>query len=117
MATIITVPDGLEAQLQQHARAQHRSVEAVALDLLREALDTATTHPSVHEVVAKIKASGPNRAAIRPAQGSLADVLRRTPDAVDFDLDQWNKEWAAVEQEMCGMSRADDLPEEGEHHL
>ena len=111
MATIITVPDSLEAQLQQQAKAQHRSVEAVALDLLREALGTTTTHPSVDEVVAQIKASGPHRAVIRPAQGSLADILRRTSDATDFDLEQWNKEWAAVEQEMRVMNRADDLPE------
>lgn len=111
MATIITVPDNLEAQLQQQAKAQHRSVEAVALDLLREALGATTTHPSVDEVVAKIKASGPNRSAIRPAQGSLADILRRTSETVDFDLDQWNKEWAIAEQEMRVMNRADDLPE------
>jgi plasmid stability protein len=111
MATTITVPDTLEVQLQQQAKVQHRSVEAVALDLLREALDVATTSPSVDDVVAKIKATAPNPRNIRPAHGSLADILRRTASAVDFDLDQWNQDWAAVEKEMRAMTRADDLTE------
>ena len=111
MATTITVPDSLEVQLQQQAQAQHRSVEAVALDLLREALEAATLYPSVEDVVAQIKATPPNPQAIRPAQGSLADILRRTPNDVDFDLDQWNQDWAAVEQEMQAMTRADDHAE------
>jgi plasmid stability protein len=111
MATMITVPDSLEVQLQQHAHAQHRSVEAVALDLLREALNAATAAPSVNDVVATIKATAPNPSSIRPARGSIADILRRTPSTVDVDLDQWNQDWAAVEQEMRAMTRADDRAE------
>lgn len=111
MATTITLPDSLEAQLQQQAKVQRRSLEAVALDLLREALDATSNYPSVEDVVAKIKATEPNAGAIRPAQGSLADILRRASGPVDFDLEQWNKAWAAVEQEMRAMNRTDDLDE------
>jgi plasmid stability protein len=111
MATTITVPDSLEVQLQQHAHAQHRSVEAVALDLLREALDTTPPVPSVDDVVATIQATAPHPRTIRPAHGSLADLLRRTPDPGDFDLDQWSQDWAAVELEMRAMTRADDRTE------
>ena len=111
MATTITLPENLEAQLQQQAAAQHRSVEAVALDILREALDTTMPVPTVEDVVAKIKATSPNLHNVRPASGSPASVLRCMPDNMDFDLAQWNADWAAVEAEMRAMTGSDDLAE------
>lgn len=110
MATTITVPDILAIQLEQQARAQQRSVEDLVLDILRDAL-AETVLPSVDAVVAKIKATGYNPRNIRPAQGSLAEVLRRTPTTEMFDLEQWQQEWAAVEAEMRAVTRADDLAE------
>ena len=86
MATTITLPENLEAQLQQQAAAQHRSVEAVALDILRETLDAKMPVPTVEDVVAKIKATSPNPHNIRPANGSLATALRRVPGNIAFDL-------------------------------
>jgi len=110
MATTITVPEPLAIRLQQQARVQHRSVEDVALEILRDAL-VEPPIPSVDAVVAKIKATRPNHRNIRPAHGSLAEVLRRTPHTEVFDLDQWQKDWAAVEAEMRAVTRADDLAE------
>lgn len=110
MATTITVPDTLAVRLQQQASVQHRSVEDVALDILRDAL-IETSIPGVDAVIAKIKATAPNPRNIRPAQGVLADALRRTPNTEAFDLDQWNKEWAAVEAEMRAVEQANDLAE------
>lgn len=110
MATTITLPDALEIELQQRARTEQRSVEDVVLEILHEAF-AETTLPSLDAVAAKIKSTGPNPGNIRPAQGSLADVLRRTNSTQDVDLDQWNKEWAAVEAEMRAAERADDLAE------
>jgi plasmid stability protein len=110
MATTITLPDTLETELQQRARVQQRSVEDIALEILHEAF-AETTLPGLDAVVAKIKSTGPNQHNIRSAQGSLADVLRRTHSTQDFDLDQWNKEWAAVEAEMRAVEQADDIAE------
>lgn len=110
MATTITLPDTLETELQQRAQTQQRSVEDVALEILHEAF-AETTLPSLDAVVAKIKSTEPNSHNIRSAQGSLADVLRRADSSQDFDLDQWNKEWAVVEAEMRTVERADDLAE------
>ncbi|MDP9312440.1 MAG: hypothetical protein M3R24_16410 [Chloroflexota bacterium] len=110
MTTTITVPDTLAIQLQQRAKVQQRSIEEVALDILRDAL-TETALPSLDAVVANIKATAPNPRNIRPAQGSLADVLRRAPKNDAFDLDLWQKDWAAVEAEMRAVTQADDLAE------
>ncbi len=99
MATTITLPDTLETELQQRARTEQRSVEDIALEILHEAF-AGPTLSSLDAVVAKIKSTGPNPDNIRSAQGSLADVLRRTQSLQDFDLDRWNKEWAMVEAEM-----------------
>ncbi len=111
MATTITLPENLEVRLQQQARAQHRSVEAVALDMLQDALAPPSAYPSVDDVVAHIKATPPNPSNIRPARGSLAEVLHQAPSEADFDLNQWNTEWAAVEAEMRTMTHTDDLAE------
>jgi plasmid stability protein len=110
MTTTISLPETLEAQLQQQADAQHRSVEAVALDLLRDAL-AVESGPAIDDVVAKIRATRPNPQSVRPAQGSLADELRRTPTNADVDLAQWNREWAAVEAEIRAMTHTDDIAE------
>ncbi len=108
MATSILLPDHLEAVLQQYAAGQQRSVEEVALDILNDALDTMSPAPSVDDVVATIQATPPNLHNIRPARGSLADALRNSPNDPEFDLTQWNADWAAVEAEMRAMTRAND---------
>ncbi|HEX6291403.1 MAG TPA: hypothetical protein VFZ66_19625 [Herpetosiphonaceae bacterium] len=111
MATTITLPDTLEFQLRQQAQVQHRSVEDIALDILRDALDIAAPSPTTDDIVARIKATPPNPQNIRPARGSLADALRDEPGNPDFDLDQWERDWAEVEAEMRAMTRTDNLAE------
>ena len=53
----------------------------------------------------------PNPQAIRPGRGSLLDVLTDEPTDEPFDLATWQEEWAAVEDEMAAMTRADDRAE------
>lgn len=108
MVTTITVPDPLVIRLEQHALAQHRSLESVALDLLTTALDTMSLLPSVADVVNRIQAVAPNPQNIRVASGSLADALRSAASAEDtFDRDQWERQWRDVENEIRGMNVQD----------
>lgn len=116
MSIMIRLNDHLEAQLQQRADAEHRSVEAVALDILHAAVapEHSEERSSVESIVAKIRAATPDPQRIRPAQGSLADALHRAPAHNDFDLQQWNRDWAAVEAEMHAMNRSEYQTEERE---
>jgi plasmid stability protein len=111
MTVTITLPDDVKAQLQREAEAQDRSVEEVALGILSGALRPASAFPAPEDVVAKIKATAPDPHNIRFARGSLAAALRAAPDDSDFDLVQWEREWAAVEREMKAMTRANDVAE------
>ncbi len=63
------------------------------------------------EVVAMIKATPPNPQAIRPATGSLAEALKNSAHDPNFDVEQWNKEWAMIETEMKATTRANSLAE------
>lgn len=110
MTLTINLPEELETRLKREATARALSVEEFALDLLDSALEEET-HPTLEEVVAKIKAMPPNSASIRLPTGSLADALRDTPSDPDFDLERWNKDWAAVESEMKRIAREDDIAE------
>lgn len=107
MTITITIPDRLAVQLEQRADLWRRTVEDVALDILRDALSEPAPE-SVEAVVARIKATEPSAHGVRPAEGSLADALRRTSRSAEFDLEQWKREWREVEAEM----RATDLANE-----
>lgn len=110
MTITITIPDGLAHQLQERAKLWRRPPEDVVLDILRSAF-TEPLIADVDEVVARIKSLPPNPHNIRQPQGALADVLRRESEDNDFDVDLWNREWAAVETEIQAINRANDLAE------
>ncbi|HET6386667.1 MAG TPA: hypothetical protein VFJ58_25020 [Armatimonadota bacterium] len=59
----------------------------------------------------KIRSTPRNPSSIRRASGSLADALRRADDDSDFDLDEWNKQWTAVEAETKALTRSNDIAE------
>jgi cell pole-organizing protein PopZ len=86
------------------ASVQDRSIEAVVIDLLREAF-VDDTLPTLDEVVARIRALPPNPANFRPASGSLAEFLAERKDS-EFDLAAWEAEWAQVEAEMEAIDLA-----------
>lgn len=95
--TSITLPKSLEQQLAQRAKSQHRTIEAVVLDLLHDALRDPAL-PTLETVVASIQNAPPNPATIVPSRGLLAEVLQRTSDE-PFDQAAWEAEWRLIELE------------------
>jgi hypothetical protein len=108
MSVTITLPDDLGVLLRRAASAQDRQAEAVALDILRAALDT----PTIDDVIAYLRAAPPNPANFRPARGSLAEALAVRKDA-EFDLASWEAAWSQAEVEIAALSR-DDEYEQGQ---
>lgn len=66
---------------------------------------------AVSEVVARIKSVPPNTAMITQPQGSLANALRNAQPNSSFDLEQWEQEWAAAEEELKRINLEDDISE------
>lgn len=111
MTITITLPDELESLLQRKAQSQHLSAEELALEILGYALETEEPFLSPKAVVAKIKATPPDKHSLRPASGSLAEALRYAPTDPHFDLATWNEEWAAIEAEMQALTHANTIAE------
>jgi hypothetical protein len=67
------------------------------------------------EVVAKIKSLPPNPEMIRPAIGSLADYLAASIAAEDpneeFDQEEWDRNWDAIEAEMKALELEQEILE------
>ncbi|MFP3896615.1 MAG: hypothetical protein ACLFV5_07260 [Anaerolineales bacterium] len=102
MTITIELPKEIEARLKREAEKRRRSIEEVAVDVLGETLPKDL--PSLGEIIAVIQAAPPDSDNVREARGSLAE-------APDFDLENWKREWAAVEAEMEAITRADDIAE------
>ena len=111
MAITITLPNKIETLLQREAQEQQVSAEELALEILGEALEKEETFPSLKEVVAKIQATPPNPHSLRPAKGSLADILRDAPEDPHFNLAEWNRNWSEVEEEMKALTQANAIAE------
>jgi plasmid stability protein len=114
MTVTLTLPDELATRLKFRAKEHAISPEKLALNILTAALEVEAEpddYPTLEEVVAQIKATPPNPAAIHPATASLADLLENAPHDPDFDLESWTKQWAAVEAEMKAITRANDIAE------
>lgn len=111
MAVTITLPDELEARLQQRAKGLRLSLENLVLEILGRALGTDENFPTPDEVVAKIRATPPNPHGMRLAEASLAEALRKAPQDPDFDLATWNREWVEAEAEMKAATRMNAIAE------
>jgi hypothetical protein len=74
-------------------------------------LEVIQNDPELIALVERIKATPPNPAAIRPATGSLAEALQNSPEDLDFDLESWTRQWAAIEAEIKAIDRANDIAE------
>lgn len=72
---------------------------------------TEDTYPTLLEVVAKIQATKPNPAQFRPPSGNLADLLWDAPNDPKFNLEDWSRQWSAVEAEMKAVTRSNDIAE------
>ena len=52
---------------------------------------------TLEEVVADVKGQGPGSPNVRKPTASLAELLANSPRDPDFDLEEWQREWAKVE--------------------
>lgn len=110
MTIVVTLPTSVEDSLRRAARLQSIAPEHLAAQILEDAfVDEA--FPTLEEVVAKIKALPFKPENIRPAVGSLKEVLESTPHDPDFDLETWQREWDKVEEEMRAVTRANSIAE------
>ena len=78
MTIMISVPSALEDTLRKAARRQRLSPEQLAVQILEDAL-TADDLTTLEEVVARTKALPRRPENIRPAVGSLRDLLAGDP--------------------------------------
>lgn len=64
------------------------------------------------QVIANVKARPIHPETIIPPKGSLLVALKTpTYDDEDFNLEEWTKQWQAVEHEMKTLTRQNDLAE------
>ena len=111
MTMVIRLPQELEERLRRKADARALRAEDLALDILAHGLEEEI-EPTLEAVVARIKSLPPNPDSIHPATGTLEEYLNSAlPEPTDFDVDQWEKEWAEVEAEMKTITRENDIAE------
>jgi hypothetical protein len=111
MALSITIPDSLEARLEDEAVHQGMAASELAVQLLSAALNGEPSAISVEDVVASIRLTPPNPDNIRPATGSLAEALRSCGEEPTLNLAEWNHAYADVEAEMKSLTKTNDLAE------
>ncbi len=129
----IELPDELRQRVEKIVAQRGGAIEHLIRELLEEYLDEAEhvqatsngepntsvddlsndqgNYPSLEEVVAKIRAMPSDPSNIHPATQSLAELLAASPEDPSFDLEEWNREWAAAEAEMKAITRANDRAE------
>lgn len=111
MTLLIDLSETLEKKVKEEAKKYHRTPESLIADIVAKAFEDEVS--SVAEVVARIKATPPNPAMVKPPQGSLAEALRNGPVDPDFDIDEWRSEWAVAEEELKRINLLNDLAEKG----
>lgn len=111
MALQISLPDELAGELTRRASQQRRTAQEVVIDMLSGllAIEKNDESETLEQVVARIQSLPRNPAALRPAQGSLADALRNSPTDESFDLKEWQHEWAKAEAEIREMTVSDAI--------
>jgi PHD/YefM family antitoxin component YafN of YafNO toxin-antitoxin module len=69
-----------------------RQAESIRIDLSEDR--------TLEDVVADIKRRGPGVPNYREATASLKDLLENAPRDPDFDLAEWEREWAKINAEI-----------------
>lgn len=127
MEITLVLPETMVERLERQAGKFNISLDDMAWKLLNDALvkeSAITTYPanrdkddlpSLEEVVARIKATPPNPAAVVPATKTIEEVVAywdaNPPDESDISPEEWDRLWAAFEQELKAIDRADDIAE------
>lgn len=126
MTTSITLPEHLARRLQQQAKVDRLSVEALAVAYIEAgfmeneppAAEQPASEPEedaeLLALVERITAMPPNPASIIPAKGNLAEVLRSL-EAMEpeegYDLEAEIAALDAAEMKLRAMNRAGDIAE------
>lgn len=110
MAITLMLEDDVVAELKDRAKRQQLSVEQLAARILTEAA-ASSERVMPREAVARIQATPPNPAQVRPATASLAELLNGAPGDPGFDLESWRRQWSVAEAELRAMTRANEVAE------
>ena len=132
MAVTVTLSEQLSERLQTHADEVHLSLDALVERLLADTLPVYKSngfhlpeHPITEElddpdaslarVIAQIKATPPNPAAIEQGDkvGDMTylQYLLDNPPTDTLTVEEWEQYWPAFEQEMKELDRAQEIAE------
>ena len=101
MTLSIPLSQNLEAKLIKKAKQRKMRPEQLAHDLLELALgETELDLPSMEELIHQIQSLPKNSSLVSMPKASLADALKSGPIDPDFDLEEWEAEWAKAEKEL-----------------
>ena len=134
MSLTIILPEPVATQLQQHATIKHCSTDEAATKLIGEALgfetvpnlanglSAAEINEDLLKLIERIRATPPNprnqfsEADLRASSDRLGKYLAASIAAEDpnepFDVNEWERQWDAVEAEMKAITIANRLAEE-----
>lgn len=103
MTMTVTLPDHLSERLVKEAEARRMPVETLVTDLLTDALN------SIEHVVARIQALSPSEPSLYPGHDEPTHVLQNIGVEPPIDVEEWDRQWAAVEALMREADRLDAL--------
>lgn len=103
MTMTVTLPDHLVERLIKEAEARQMPVETLVTDLLTDALD------NIELVIARIKALSPSIPTLYPGHTEPTRALQNIGNEPPVDVEEWNRQWAAVEATMREADRLDEL--------
>jgi plasmid stability protein len=106
----ITLEEDLFAELKERASKHHLSVEELVIRILTGAMASSET-ATPREVVARVQATPPDPAQVRPATADLTALLRAAPGDPCLDPESWKRQWSDIEAEMKSSTRANDTAE------
>lgn len=126
MQVTLSLPETLVNHLQQQAEQLDVSLDDLTAKLLSDALINEQTEslsapddevdlPTLEELVARIRATPPNPKAVHPPTKTVEEVLAAleaspSPES-DITPEEWDRMWAAFEQELKAVDRAKDIEE------
>ena len=105
MPVNITLDDRLVADLQPTAQRHDLSVEQLALKILTASVEESEL-PTPEQVIEQIRSLPRGTPLVRPATANLAELLQCAPEAPDFDIAGWNRQWAEIEAEQKAVTKA-----------
>lgn len=113
MVMTLTFPPNIAKQLEQLSQTQQISAEELALKFISEGLADVDLESNVEleQLVQEVQSMPPNPDAIIPAKGDLLSALQNSPEDPEFDLEQWQRQWSAVETEIQAVTRQNSVAE------